>query len=345
MGGLSAWNNYVYSYEAHPSLPHKVEHKHAWKVLSDPSAEERHWVAACKVVKGATPNKSPKSKHRPLSDRSHAWATSVLGTFGGLGVFFFGFTALNEMTSALSISDELTTFSTWFSYVLAFISWPAGASALVGFMQRGDRPEVKHSWLVPLSVPLLMAIGACVSRQDLLPLPATIAGIAVARLSYRIGRLSSKWWRQLGSQSKLFGPHLWATCGLGLILAMYLAGSLSRSSGPHVQPSLQAGISSLYMLSFLSLMAGIETAHSCKSRKFATQLGAVLTMQLPMMALLGSAIVAGLFQTGIGLFTGVSGTQATLVSLLCMPLLIVPSTIGTGIVYGCKSIRANRTDA
>lgn len=247
------------------------------------------------------------------------------------------------MTCALGISDELTTFSRWFSFVLAFICWPAAACALVGLLQRGNRPEVKHSWLLPLLVPVGLSICASIWNEDISALLVGLAGLAASRMSYRAGFVLSGWWRKLGSPSKLFAPYVWTITSVGVLLAGLLISTLSSHSDPHVQSSVSSGITSLNLLAIISLVSGIVTANSCRSQRLATKLAAALTMQLPTICLLGYGLVAGL---GYGLSLAVSGRidfTIFLVAMLSFPVMIFPSLLGAALT-SCVPVKANRAN-
>ncbi len=326
-------------------LQNKIEENQAWKVLSDPSAEERHWIAACKVVRGTPACKKAESRHNGLSDRAHAWVTSLLGTFGGFGCFFFAFTALNQMTCALDISDELTTFARWFSNVLAIICWPAGACSLVGFMQRGNRPEVKHTWLLPLLVPVGLAIYSSIWRGDLSMLGLAVTGVAASRFSYQTGFVLSKWWRQLGSQSKLFAPYLWTVTSVGVFLILYLISFFSRPHDPHVQSTASAGLFGIQVLGGLSFATGLTAAIACRSRRLATQIAAALTIQLPTAAMLGYALIAGLGNGVLSVLSGQLDFAVFQVSLCALAIMILPSIGGAICACAGRAAQDRRNDS
>ncbi len=247
------------------------------------------------------------------------------------------------MTSALGISDELTTFSRWFTGVLAFIGWPSASCALVGLMQRGNRPEVKYTWLLPLILPIA-ALACTVSfRQEYFQIVIAAVGVIASRHAYKLGLALSKSWRQLGSQSKLFAPYLWAINTVGIWLALQIVFFFNAPSTPHEQGDVSVGWTTVCELGVISYATGIATALSCRSRRLGTQLGAVLTIQTPTIMILGASIVAGLLNGITAALGGIFDLNVAIVAVCSLPVMLMPSIAGALTVNAAKSLRPQRT--
>lgn len=247
------------------------------------------------------------------------------------------------MSSALGISDQLTTFSPLFTGVLAYIGFPSAGCALVGLMQRGNRPEVKYTWLLPWVVPLLSLACVLSFRQEYFQIAIAAIGIVTSRHAYKLGLFLSKSWRQLGSQSKLLAPYLWAINAFGIWLVLDLVRIWSMPSSPHEQSSSAVGWGITSAMAALSYGTGLATAFGCRSRRLGTQFGAVLTIQVPTIIILMSCLIAGVLNGTAIAATGVVDFNMALVSFCSLPLMVLPSIAGALTAHAARAIRSERT--
>lgn len=159
-----------------------------------------------------------------------------------------------------------------------------------------------------------------------------------------MGLALSKSWRQLGSQSKLFAPYLWAVNAVGIWLALQMVLYFNSPSTPHEQGDVSVGWTTVFALGAISYATGIATALSCRSRRVGTQLGAVLTIQTPTLMILGASIVAGLLNGIMAALGGVFDLNVAIVAMCSLPVMLMPSIAGALTVNAAKSLRRQRTE-
>lgn len=321
----------------------KEKEKTAWKVVCDPVAEERQWLAACTVVGDKTvPGRA--SVWENMGDVPHAWLMGVAGLICMIGIFFCGFTAINTLSDALAIPDTLTTWSDWYSALMLMVCLPAAACAFTGYLQRARAREIPHVWMLPAVAPFIAGFLGYMNAGLPAVLPIAVFGLFASWGSYQIGRELAKWWQQFCAPKKLLAPIVALVGMLSLMMiTMLVTGNVPHDNSPHVQSDPSSGLGGVWIVVATAFVSGFVTAAFCRSKQLCTRIGATVTMQVPMMLFFATSFVGGAAQALVSALGGHLDAAVLVVATLAPLITLAPSLAGAITAHAIQNSRAFTT--
>lgn len=315
----------------------KTTDKTAWKIISDPVAEERQWLAAAQVVG----DKAVPAAKEPLLDRvpdtAHAALSGVCGLMASLGLLFIAFTVMNSMGAALAIDDAATTFSDWLRATIWAICIPSTGAAVMGYVQRPHAAETRHLWLIPIVPWTAVAMVLGMYLLGPVAILIAVAGFAVARATFLLGREVAKWWQRHKSPHLLMGPALPFLYGFSALLWVYLLSTFNVDSGPHEATSVESGWFGIQFFGIATAVFALLGSVSCGSKQLSTRLAATFTMQAPLLCFYAVCFTASIVYGAYSFATrGSFPLEVPIVSVLSIALTTASTTFGTTTAWLCR---------
>jgi hypothetical protein len=301
----------------------KTAEKSAWKIISDPVAEERQWLAAAEIVKSEPlpPDIARTPVNEKLPDVLHAWLSSFGGLATGIAVFFIAFGVFYTAGSALAIPQALTTDSEWLSAVFWMVGLPSIGCSLAGYYQRPHAKNQPWVWTVPL-VPW-MTIGT-LAFLKYIGLPATLGliwfGMLMGVGSFSVGRHLAQWWQLHLPRMKLTAPALPLVIMLSVVLWGVIASLVAQPHEPvnSSQMSVSEGWFGIKFLGVMTVALCAGAAQVCGSRQLGTSILAAFTLQTPLLLFYFAALLASLVYAGVRFASGAPDLGALAVSACCI---------------------------